>query len=151
MLAEFIDLLTDNTLDAQERDNIIARIAKAPDNPNYQWTVGPEQALAVELLFALDDYLVICDTIEDGHTQLQDMFDENFPVFPYPEQDGAAYFAWLDKELARCGSDDGLELLRLDPGLDDRMYLALVDRQKTDRTIHLAQELGLRLFRTHQS
>lgn len=151
MLSELIDLLTSNTLEAQEREEIVARINKAPNHSNYQWTSGPEQAMAIELVLSLGDYVVISDKIDEAHEQIQATFDESFPSFPENIDPGdvPAYFSWLDAELANCGDDDGCELLQFDPGLDENMYLFVTNRRDSARILELAQKLGMHMHKTN--
>lgn len=153
MLTELVNLLTNGALDADELDEIVEQIAAAPEDPYYDWTGGDDTiAIACELAEALDDFAATSDKIDELHEQIQDMFDDDFPDFPFDQPNAPvellAYFDWLDAELAqREAGQDRYAAICLDTGADDRLTVFLVYAKDQERVVTLANQLGLRMYR----
>jgi hypothetical protein len=159
MYAELIDLLSSHMLEPHERDEIAERVVAAPDDPEYEWTQtygDATVACACELRDALDDFAATSDKIDEVHEQIQEMFDDDFPDFPYEAVrsgwgdgvDADKYAAWLDAELAGRGTEkSGYGFVVFDTTADDNMSVFVVDRNDIDRIIELAGELDLRIQR----
>jgi hypothetical protein len=156
MITELIDLLTCGSLDSIERDEIEQRVVNAPSNPEYEWTIDERQAMSVEMVFSLGEYVASGDKLDEVHEQLQEMFEEPFPDYPYKLGSGKStkspspleYFEWLDAELAqRAVEQGGYDLVEFDTTIHDNMNLLVVYRQDIDRMIELATELELRISR----
>lgn len=155
MYAEIIDLLTCRLLESHECEEIEKQILAASTNPEYEWAQGDEiLTIAASLRDELYDYGAISDKIDEAHQQIQEMFDYEFPNFPYElfDKDGRTdiriYFKWLNDELSQLAIEEGgYEAVMFDAGEDDRMCMFLPYRKDTDRILELAAALSLRMSR----
>lgn len=153
MYPELLRLLTCDDLEPGEPEELTRQILAAPDDPDYAWAQGdPAIAMACELQDILGEFAATSDKIDEAHEQIQDMFDDDFPGFPFELFDGAhridgkVYFRSLNEELAqRAAEDGGYEIIEFDTGADDRLTLIVVYRKDVDRILELASALGLRM------
>jgi hypothetical protein len=67
MLTELIDLLICGLLDPIERDEIITRVQNAPQDLEFSWTSSPEEAMSIELMGSLADYVATGDKVDEVH------------------------------------------------------------------------------------
>jgi hypothetical protein len=156
MFTDLIELLTCGSLDAIEQDEIEQRVANAPSNPEYEWTTDEAQAMSIELVFSLSDYVACGDKLDEVHEQLQELLEKPPPDFPYQLGSSIAgkfpssleYFTWLDLELSQIVTNQGsYDLVQLDTMVDDNMNLLVVYRRDIDRIIEIATKLQLRISR----
>jgi len=153
MLTELVNLLTNGALDSDELDEIAEQISAAPSDPYYEWTGGDDTiAIACELVEELEEFAATSDKIDELHEQIQDMFDADFPDFPFGQAnapiDLLSYFDWLDAELAQREAGQGRYVaICLDSGADDRLSVFLVYAKDQERVLALAHGLGLRMYR----
>ena len=153
MFSELIDLLTCGALDAQERSEIERRVAEAPNDPDYEeWSGGDDRiAIACALEDLLADFAATSDKRDELHEQIQDMFDGDFPDFPYDIAGRGmsilAYFDWLDAELAQHAVEKGgYGTVCLETGADDKLSVFVVYLSERERIVGLAHLLGLRIM-----
>jgi hypothetical protein len=150
-LAELIDLLTIGELDANERDEIVAQVEDAPNNPDYDFPPGFDaMKIACELVAELGEFAATSDKGDELHEQIQDMFEDDFPDFPFAlvrsEGGAQAYVEWLDAELAQRGAEQGgYAAVCLDTGADDTISVFVVYLKDRERVIMLGTLLGLRM------
>jgi hypothetical protein len=115
MLGELIDLLSCGSLETIERDEIVHLVQNAPQNPEFSWTSSPEEAMSIELISSLADYVATGDKVDELHELIQDMFDAPFPDFPHDlnaDRPGERrvmleYYEWMEQELAEWAVEQG--------------------------------------------
>ncbi|NRR33308.1 hypothetical protein HSX11_24335 [Oxalobacteraceae bacterium] len=152
MIEELIGLLSCNDLNPAEVAAIAELVKKAPEDPELHWIEDPAQAMTHAILNNMTDYIAESDKIDELHEQLEEMFTDPLPAFPYDDEavqeSSFAYFKWLDEILAQRGSDiGGYELLSIDDGVDDYIRVAVVNRKDTARILELALLLEFRISR----
>lgn len=154
MLPELLRRLACDALEPGEPEELSQQILSAPEDPEFEWTQGDDaMAMACALQDALEEFAATSDKIDEAHEQIQDMFEDDFPGFPYEMFEGSrvdskAYFSWLNTELAqRAVEEGGYEALIFETGADDRMTLFVVYRKDVERILELAAALGMRIVR----
>lgn len=153
MYPELLRLLTCDDLEPGEPEELTRQILAAPDDPEYEWAQGDSaMAMACELQSAMGEFAATSDKIDEAHEQIQDMFDDDFPGFPFElfdhahRIDGRVYSRWLNEELAeRAVEEGGYEVIEFDTGADDRLTLFVVYRRDVDRILELASALCLNM------
>lgn len=140
-LQELLPLLSRGSLRGAA---IARRIEQAAEGPDFEWAEDPAQALTLALCDALAGQLVETDKLDDLHQQLNAALDGGLPPFPQKRYVAAkrsrfAYFEWLDEQLA----ERDLALMSLEPGIDDKDRVLLVQRTAIDRIGELASTLDL--------
>jgi hypothetical protein len=156
MLTELIHLLTCGLLDPIERDEIVARVQNSPQDPEFSWTSRPEEAMSIELISSLADYVATGDKVDEVHELIQDMFDAPFPGFPHDlnaDRPGERrvmleYYEWMEQELAQWAVEEGgYDLIEVDDRCSENMNILVVFRRDTARIIQIGTELGFRICR----
>jgi hypothetical protein len=156
MLANLIELLTCGLLETIDRDEIVTRVQNAPENPEFSWTSSPEEAMSIELIGSLVDYVATGDKIDEVHELIQDMFEGSFPDFPHDlnaDRPGERrvvleYYEWMEEELSQWAVEEGgYDLIDVDDRCSENMNVFVVFRRDTDRIIQIGTELGFRLCR----
>jgi hypothetical protein len=156
MLANLINLLTCGSLEAIDRDEIITRVQNAPEDPEFSWVSSPEEAMSIELIGSLVDYVATGDKIDEVHELIQDMFEGSFPDFPHDlnaDRPGERrvvleYYEWMEEELSQWAVEEGgYDLIDVDDRCSENMNVFVVFRRDTDRIIQMGTELGFRLCR----
>jgi hypothetical protein len=156
MLIELINLLTCGLIDPIERDEIVVRVQNASQNPDLSWTSSPEEAISIELIGLLADYVATGDKVDEVHELIQNIFDAPFPDFPHDlnaDRPGERrvmleYYEWMEQELAEWAVEQGgYDLIEVDDRCSENMNIFVVFRRDTDRIIQIGTELGFRICR----
>jgi hypothetical protein len=156
MLANLIDLLTCGSLEPIDRDEIAARVQNAPQDPAFSWVSSSEEAMSIELIGSLVDYVATGDKIDEVHELIQDMFEGPFPDFPHDlnaDRPGERrvvleYYEWMEQELSQWVVEEGgYDLIDVDDRCSENMNVFVVFRRDTDRIIQIGTEIGFRLCR----
>ena len=153
-IRELIALLTCGEAEDAELEAMTATVENAQSDPELAFLPELDADEAwyreVALQFALSGYAASSDKIDELHEEISDQFQNALPEFPEafwgePVDD---YFAWLDTELAaRSPEHDGYQLLMLETGLDDNMFVFVVRRPDVERILALSEEGSVRIIR----
>ncbi len=148
LLSELFELLTSGLLEAQDLQTALSEFDTEVTSA-LQYGCGEPMALAASLKFALANHCATGDKLDELHEQVVEMFGGELPDFPVssPKMTTPDYFRWLDTNLTNWSEDGGYEALSLDGHGGEDLCLFAVRRQDTDRVLHLAQTLGLRIER----
>ncbi|NHQ85588.1 hypothetical protein HA050_05580 [Iodobacter sp. HSC-16F04] len=152
MIQELLRLLSCNEFSANEIIEAAQYVENAPDNPELEWAGSAASAMTFAIYDKLYSWTVEGDKIDEIHEQLEDMFSDPLPAFPYDDieiqNNSFAYFRWINCVLAGYAiKEGGYELLSIDPGTDDQLRLLIVYKKDTSRILELAQALSLRITR----
>ena len=151
-LRELIALLSCGDEDGEALEALAVQVEAAQSDPELAFMAELDADAAwyraVALQFALADYTVCSDKIDELHAQIDDQFSEPLPAFPeaFWGEPVDAYFAWLDERLAERGTDrGGYRLLIFETGLSDELVGFVVLRRDLPRILALASALELRM------
>jgi hypothetical protein len=154
-LRELISLLTcgDETGEALEALAINIENAESDPDLSFMRELDADAAWyrAVALQFALADYTVCSDKIDELHEQISEQFADPLPEFPgeFWGEPVDRYFAWLDGLIAaRQQAQGGYQLLTLETGMDDNIVAFVVLRNDVPRILTLAAAGDLRIEST---
>ena len=142
MLTELITLLTCEGLTGKELADSVSRIHASPADPELDWIEGQStgEYMQFAVLAELGDYFATGEHIEQVHEEISELFAQPLPAFPH-EMDTAAYFQWLDAQLAARATP--YEALVWGNFFDDNLYVFIVRRNDTARVLELATQLEL--------
>ncbi|MFZ2269573.1 MAG: hypothetical protein WAV95_18510 [Azonexus sp.] len=151
-ISTLLDLLTSRSLDTEELDEAAAYVRNSPEDPELEWAGDSRSIMTFAICNTLSDFVATSDKIDELHEQIEAFFSNPIPPFPADDPEvqksSFAYFRWLDSILAqRAPEKGGYELLSVNPGLDDNLYVVVVDRCDTERILELANALDLNIYR----
>ena len=152
MIEELIDLLSCNELAPTEVAAMAEFVRRAPEDPELDWIEDSTQAMTFAICSSLMEFVAAGDKVDELHEQLQAMFADPLPAYPYDDEairdSSYAYFRWLDGILATRGTTEGgYELLSIDVGLDDQLQVLAVKRKDSPRILELSELLMVRISR----
>jgi hypothetical protein len=143
MLTELITLLTCGDMKGKELDACVSRIKASPMDPELDWidSGNPADFMQFAVLAELGDYFATGDKLEKLHEEISEQFADPLPAIPEQTMSNAAYFQWLDGQLA--ARPTVYEILLWGANFDDNLYAFIVLRKDAPRILALAGELEL--------